>query len=86
MIEDVVKSAKQEEGAIFEMKQGDNKQVDVGNGIMKTATLKTIDDKTDPYNPEVEFGLEGTEATRKVNLDTEPAAAAPAPAPGQPKQ
>jgi len=81
MLEDVQKTAKQEEGAIWEMTLGQTQQVDVGSGIMKTATLKVIDDKTNPYNPEVTFGLEGTTAERKINLDTEPAAAAPAPAP-----
>jgi len=84
MMEDVEKTKKGEEGAIWEMTLGQTQQVDVGNGIMKTATLKKIDDTTNAYNPEVTFGLEDTTAERKINLDTEPAAAAPAPAPAPP--
>ncbi len=80
MIEDVQKSAAGEEGAIWEMPPGGTKQVDVGDGQMKTATLKAIEAEN-PYNPEVTFGLEGTKEEKKINLDTEPAAAAPAPAP-----
>lgn len=85
MLEDVVMSQKGEEGAIFELAPGQTKQVDVGGGIMKTATLKKIE-ATNPYNPEIILGLEGTTAERKINLDTEPAVAAPGPAPGQPAQ
>lgn len=71
MMEDVKLSEAGAEGAIWEMSQGDTKQVEVGNGIMKTATLKKIDNEN-PYNPEVVFGLEGTTTERKINLDTEP--------------
>ncbi len=85
MLEDVQKSAKGEEGAIWEMSQGQTKQVDVGQGVMKTATLSGIDAATDPYNPKVTFTLEDTKAEKQIDLDTEPAAAAPGPAPQQPK-
>ena len=71
MMEDVKLSEAGEAGAIWEMAEGDTKQVDVGNGIMKTATLKKIDNEN-PYNPEVVFGLEDTNNERKINLDTEP--------------
>lgn len=78
MIEDVKMSAEEAEGAIWEMSQGGSKQVDVGSGVMKTATLKKIDNEN-PYNPEIVFSLEGTSAERKINLDTEPVAAPAAP-------
>lgn len=79
-IEDVRKSAANEEGAIWEMAVGDTKQVDVGQGIMKTATLKSIN-ASNPYNPDVTFTMEDTKAERNINLDTEPVGGAPAPAP-----
>jgi hypothetical protein len=78
MMEDVKASEAGAEGAIWEMAEGATKQVDVGNGIMKTATLKKIDN-ANPYNPEVVFGLEDTKTERKINLDTEPVTGAPAP-------
>lgn len=77
MMEDVRASEAGAEGAIWEMAQGETKQVDVGGGIMKTATLKTIDN-ANPYNPEVVFTLEDTTTERKINLDTEPVTGAPA--------
>lgn len=80
MFEDVKMSAEEAEGAIWEMSQGGSKQVDAGNGIMKTATLKKIDNEN-PYNPEVIFSLEGTTAEHKINLDTEPVVAPAAPKP-----
>lgn len=71
MMEDVVMSEKGEPGAIWEMPEGDTKQVDVGNGIMKTATLKKINNEN-PWMPEVIFGLEDTKAEKKIDLSTEP--------------
>lgn len=82
MLEDVKASAQNQEGAIFEMPVGGTKQVDAGDGKMKTVTLKEIEQEN-PYNPEVVFTLEDTKAEKKINLDTEPAAAAPAPGPRQ---
>ncbi len=76
LIEDVRLSAEEAEGAIWEMSLGSSKPVDVGNGIMKNATLKEIS-SDNPYNPEVIFSLEDTKAERKINLDTEPVVAAP---------
>ena len=78
LIEDVQKSEQGLEGAIFEMLPGGTAQVDVGSGIMKTATLKKMDD-ANPYNPEIIMGLEGTEAEKKINLDTEPVVSKGAP-------
>ncbi len=80
MLEDVQLSQQGAEGAIWEMAVGDTKQVDVGNGIMKTVSLKTINNEN-PYSPEITLGMEDTTAERNINLDTEPATAAPAPAP-----
>lgn len=71
MLEDVIMSEKGEPGAIWEMPEGDTKQVDVGNGIMKTATLKKINNEN-PWMPEVIFGLEDTKAEKKIDLGTEP--------------
>lgn len=76
LIEDVRLSAEEAEGAIWEMTLGSSKPVDVGNGVMKNATLKEIS-SDNPYNPEVIFSLEDTKAERKINLDTEPVVAAP---------
>lgn len=76
LIEDVRLSAEEAEGAIWEMSLGSSKPVDVGNGIMKNATLKEIS-SDNPYNPEIIFSLEDTKAERKINLDTEPVVAAP---------
>ncbi len=76
LMEDVQISQQGGEGAIWEMNPGDKKQVDVGNGIMKTATLKAINNEN-PYSPEVTFSMEDTTEERKIDLDTEPAAAAP---------
>lgn len=80
LMEDVQVSQTGGEGAIWEMAIGDTKQVDVGNSIMKTVTLKAMNNEN-PYSPEVTFGMEDTTVDRNINLDTEPAAAAPAPAP-----
>lgn len=81
-IEDVVKAEAQEEGAIWEMGVGDTKQVDVGGGVMKSVTLKEMND-SNPWNPDVTFTLEGTTVEHNINLDTEPSAPAPKKAPAK---
>lgn len=79
LMEDVQKSAQGLEGAIWEMAVGDTKQVDTGQGVMKTVTLKSINNDN-AYNPEVTFTMEDTTDKRNINLDTEPAGASrPAP-------
>ena len=81
-IEDVVKAEAQEEGAIWEMSVGDTMQVDVGGGVMKTVTLKEMND-SNPWNPDATFTLEGTTVEHNINLDTEPSTPAPKKAPAK---
>jgi hypothetical protein len=84
VVEDTAKSAKNEEGAVWEMHKGDKKQVDVGNGIMKTVTLEKMD-VTDPWNPAVDFSMEDTTTKRTIHLTDEPGGGAPGAAtPGGP--
>lgn len=53
---------------MVEMKVGDSVAVDVGRGEKKTLTLKSIDEKTDPYNPAATFTLEGTDQLKVFRM------------------
>ena len=86
-VEDTVMTQQGLEGNTFDMKVGDTREIDVGKGLMKTLTLKAVDEVTNPDSPTATFGLQDTLAIRVVpmgnDVNAAPAPAMPGPAPGQ---
>lgn len=58
------------ENAIWDMKLGESRPVDVGGGQLKAATLKSVNESLDL--PTATFGLEGTSAERTMRMGDEP--------------
>jgi hypothetical protein len=70
-IEDVIKSRAGAEDAVFDMKAGDTKVVDIGGNQTRPVKLESTDETTNPDQPTATFSMQDTKATRTLKMGEE---------------
>jgi hypothetical protein len=70
-IEDVIKSRAGAEDAVFDMKAGDTRVVDIGGNQTRPVKLESTDETSNPDQPTATFSMQDTKATRTLKMGEE---------------